>query len=481
MSISSAMSNAVLGLRAAGRGAEVISSNIANALTPGYGRRDLALSSGMLGGVTAVGVVRIVDAGLASDRRLAEAANNSASLSAGFFARLEGLYGTPDDPNSVSARLAGFQAALITAASRPDAPDRLVAAVRAANDLATTLQDTSNGIQQARSQADRAIATQVSDLNTTLQQIRTLNADITGARARGVDTSALLDQRQQLVDRIGAIVPVREIQRENGQIALYSTSGAALLDGRASVIDFTPSNSVTPYMSVDTGSLSGLTINDQPVRTGSGDGALRGGLLSAQFEIRDELAPAAQIDVDALARDLVERFQNPAVDPSLAVGDAGLFTDSGSAFDPLNEVGLSQRLAINALVDPAQAGAPWRLRDGINAAAQGPVGDATLLQNLAAALSATKNPASGSFSGTAQTGSALVSNMISAIGVDRIGAEQQLSYTSARFSELTQQQLSDGVDTDDELLRLLEVEQTYAANARMIEVLNELMQRLNQL
>ncbi|MFD2438939.1 flagellar basal body protein [Paracoccus kondratievae] len=45
MSISSAISNAVSGLTAASRGTEVVSANIANALTPGYARRELNLST----------------------------------------------------------------------------------------------------------------------------------------------------------------------------------------------------------------------------------------------------------------------------------------------------------------------------------------------------------------------------------------------------------------------------------------------------
>ena len=92
MTISGALSNAMSGLRAAGRGAELVSSNISNALTPGYGRRVLSLSSssiGTYGGVQVNGITRIVDAGLASDRRLADAENSNASLSANFFARIE--------------------------------------------------------------------------------------------------------------------------------------------------------------------------------------------------------------------------------------------------------------------------------------------------------------------------------------------------------------------------------------------------------
>jgi len=187
MSISSAMSNAVLGLRAAGRGAEVVSSNISNALTPGYGRRELVLTSGSFGGVREAGVVRLVDAGLASDRRLSEASNSNAQAQLDFHLRVESLLGTPGSAGSLSARLASFEGSLITAASRPDAPERLEMVVSEASDLAQTLGNASDGIQAARSQADQSINAQVKTLNASLAQAQKLNVEIQTTRTRGGD------------------------------------------------------------------------------------------------------------------------------------------------------------------------------------------------------------------------------------------------------------------------------------------------------
>jgi len=481
MSISSAMSNAVLGLRAAGRGAEVISSNISNALTPGYGRRELVLTSGSLGGVREAGVSRLVDAGLSSDRRLSEAAHTNAKAQLNFLQRVEGLLGTPDAPGSLSVRLADFEGSLITAISRPDAPDRLNTAVARAGDLAKGLRAASDGIQQARSEADQTIAGQVRSLNNSLAQVEKLNAGIRNVSARGGDTNALKDQRQKVVDTIGTLVPLRIFRRDGDAIALYATSGASLVDGRASEITFAPVNVVTADMSLDAGTLSGLSINGKAVRTDGDDGALRGGALAAQFTIRDKLGISAQSQVDAFARDLVERFSDPAVDPSLSLGDVGLFTDNGVAINPVNEQGLSSRIALNSAVDSEQGGESWRIRDGINATTQGPVGDSKILQNLADALNTNRPIATGSFAGSSFTSTGMVSAMISDLGSNLIGAERQVSFTSSRLSTLTQEQLADGVDSDQEIQRLILVEQSYAANARMLEVLDEMMQIMNRL
>jgi flagellar hook-associated protein 1 FlgK len=392
MSISGALSNAMTGLRAAGRASQVVSSNISNAMTPGYGVRGVALTASMLGGVRIEGITRHSNPALSADYRLASADHGQANDRMAFLSKLESLVGTPENPASLSARIATFESSLISAASRPDAPERLNAALMSAQDIVNVLAQASFGVQNTRSAADQQISDQVSTLNSGLAQVRDLNAQITKALSQGTDTTALQDMRQKLVDDLNAIVPMRQIPRENGHVALYSTGGAILLDGAAATISFDPSNQITAYQSLAAGTLSGLEINGVAIRTDSVKGALIGGTLGAQFEIRDELAPQAQVQLDALARDLVERFQDSSVDPTLLPGDAGLFTDGGLPFDPLAETGLSQRLTLNAAVDPAQGGQNWRLRDGLNAGAPGDVGDARQIQRLSAALTSARTP-----------------------------------------------------------------------------------------
>lgn len=478
MSISSAISNAVTGLRAAGRTSEVISANIANVMTPGYGVRDLALSSSQVGGVSIDGIVRNVDPALLADFRLAEAEFTNATDRTRFLNDFENLLGTADEPNSLAARLSEFEKSLISASSRPDAPERLQIVADSARDLTVLVNKASEDVQRARTDADRNIQVQVDKLNTSLANVKELNSQITRTLVTGGDTSPLLDKRQEIVNDISAMVPLRQVPRDNGQIALYSTGGVILLDGGIAEIEFTAVNQVTPYTTLENGTLSGLTINGYPVRTDSQRGALGGGSLGAQFEIRDELGTEAQAQLDAYARDLIERFQDPAVDATLAPGDAGVFTDDGIAFDPINENGLALRLSLNALVDDRQGGEVWRFRDGVNAAVPGDVGDSRLLLSMADTLTMQRTPASGAFGSGAFSASNLLASLTSQVSADRAQAEQTLSFASSQFDELTQQILSNGVDTDEELQRLLIVEQAYAANVRLIEAADDMLQAI---
>lgn len=481
MTISSALNSAMSGLQAASRASGLVSNNIANALTPGYARRTLSVSSstvGNIGGVQINGVVRQIDMQVIADRRLAGAEFGYRATTSDYLNRIEDFIGTPDQQDSLSGRLAGFESTLILASSRPDAVERLDSAALSARDLANSINSIGDGIQAARTDADRSIAAQVDRLNQALQGVQQLNASITASMAQQNDTSGLLDQRRVLIDEISEIVPVRVVDRDNGTIALYSTGGGILLDGRAAEIGFEPSNIVNEFMSVSDGSLSGLTVNGFSVNTSSVNGRLHGGTLGAQFEIRDELAPEAQTQIDALARDMIERFESGTVDPSLAPGQPGLFTDQGAALDPTLELGLARRISLNALVDPTAAGETWRLRDGLGAVAPGNSGDATLLNALSDALTETRVPLSGSYGAAPLSAAGVATGLSSQIGSYRLREDQQLSFASAQYYELSEIELANGVDTDVELQNLMVIEQAYAANARVIETVDEMFDTL---
>mgnify|MGYP001024982334 CR=1 FL=1 len=484
MSITNALNSAMSGLRAAGRVSEVVSSNISNAMTPGYARRTLSVSAasqGFSGGVHVNGIVRHVDSQILSDRRLAGAEFGYRSETTRFLDRVENLLGTPGDSGSLSGRLSDFENSLITASSRPDATERLEAAALSARDLVQTINEASNGVQNARTEADRMIASQVEQLNGVLKQVEQINYQITSTASKQNDTSSLKDQRQTMIDAISEIVPIRMVPRQNDTVALFSTGGAILLDGRAAEIGFQSANVVTPYMTIQDGTLSGLTVNGFAVNTSSASGNLRGGTLGAQFEIRDERAPDAQTQMDALARDLIERFESPAVDPSLTAGQPGLFTDSGATLDATLEPGLAGRLSLNALVDPTRGGESWRMRDGLGATAPGNAGNAEILNALTDALTEQRAPASGSFAGTPHSALDLTAALASQVGADSLREDQKLSFASAQFYEFNQLELAEGVDTDVELQRLMAIEQAYAANARMIEAVDEMLSTLMRL
>lgn len=478
MTLTSALSSAMSGLRAASRGSEVVSGNISNANTAGYVRRTLAMSSDANGGVRINGITRHVDQQIVNDRRLAGAEAGYRSATAAALTRIEDLIGTPDSPTSLAARISEFEQSLVTTSSRPDASERLTATAFAAKDLAQSINSVARGIQDARTQADHNINTQVTRLNDALKGVEALNARIVARTANDADLPAFQDQRQKLIDEISEIVPVRTVPRDRGAVSLFTTGGAILLEGRAVEVGFEPANLITQYESIEDGTLSGLTLNGVSIGTSSEHGRLRGGTLGAQFEIRDEIAVRAQSQIDAVARNLIERFEDSAVDPTLGIGEPGLFTDAGNPLDATNEIGLASRLSLNDLVDPEQAGETWRLRDGLGAAAPGESGNAELIIALRDALEAARPPASGDFGTASLNLQDVVASMSSQIGTERLRADRQMSFASAQFTELQHIELAAGVDTDVEIQNLMILEQAYAANARVISTVDEMFETI---
>lgn len=481
MTISAALNSALSGLNASSRQVQAISNNLANALTPGYGPRRVeltSLSNQSNGGVSVTAITRDVNETLTSDRRRADSAVAASTTSAAFFADVERVLGTPEDAQSLTARLAELEASFITAATRPEEESRLQAGVTRANDVAQTLNAASSQIQDLRSRAELQITQDVENANEYLRQIATLNAQIIDAQNIGTPAASFEDQRSLVLDRLAEIVPLRVFQRDNGSLAIYTPTGAGLLDGRPAELSFQATNLVTADMTQDNGLLSGLEINGIAVVTSGSSSPISGGRLAANFDVRDRLAVDTQAQLDAVARDLIERFQAPGIDPTQTPTDPGLFTDGGARFDPADEVGIAGRLAVTDAVNPDAGGAYWRLRDGLYAALPGPPGDATLLQNFSSALSDRSALSSGNLGGTARGITGHASSMLSYFGQQRLNLDQTVSFTQANQAGLVETELGLAVNSDEELQRLLLVEQAYAANARLIETAGDMLDQL---
>jgi flagellar hook-associated protein 1 len=485
MSVTSALSGALSGLSAASRQAEILSSNVANATTPGYARREVGLRAAVLAGtgqgVAIGGVSRDVDRQLLAERRLAAAGDGDRALRADFLKRMEGAVGTPDSPGSLAARLAAFDRALVEASARPESVARLETIATTATSLMQGFAAATDDIQAARSAADRRIGEEVTRLNTTMQQLHELNVNLRSFSGAGRDVSALLDERQRLVDQISAIVPLREIPRDLNQIALFTTGGAPLLEGSATVIGFSTTNTITPEMTQALGGLSGLTLNGRPYDTAGPSSPILGGSLGALFALRDDLAVTAQAKLDATARDLVERFSAAGLDPTLLPGAAGLFTDAGAVFDPLNEVGLAGRLLLNPAADPAGGGAVYRLRDGLGALSEGPAGNGSLLSALHDALAAARPLSSAGFTAGIRSFAALAGDLMSDAAAGRLAAEDEQGFAMAKLTALTDLEAQNGIDTDQEMQALLVIEKNYAANAKVIQAVADMIDTLIRL
>ncbi|MCF6273322.1 MAG: flagellar hook-associated protein FlgK [Rhodobacteraceae bacterium] len=482
MSISAAISNAYSGLTSVSRMAEITSNNVANAMNENYARREVVTSQQVLAGtgmgVNVSSINRALDLYATSSRRARGAEYGNASVLSEASTRMAKTLGVPGDAGALGTRMLNFENALRTAADNPASGSAREQVLAEADSLIGTLKNISTQTMAVRMDADASIATQVRDVNVALKKIESVNMEIRLRQGSG-DTAALEDVRKKLIDEVSSVIPIKQISRDGGIVALYTEGGAALIDGQAGELGFSATPVITPDMTLASGALSGLTLNGRPMSIGTGAGQLEGGTLSAAFEVRDIKTPEFNARIDAVALDVLERFQSPATDPTLVAGDAGLFTDNGAAFTPGDELALAQRLQINTAVDPAQGGDLWRLRDGINALAQGPAGDDSQLRRMVDAMLAERTPSAATGLISLSSATELAEGISALVAAQAVRAEDTTAYNAGQFDILRESELSiTGVDTDYEMQQLIMIEQAYAANARVISTADQLMQTL---
>jgi flagellar hook-associated protein 1 len=485
MSIASAFHSAGSGLTATARLADTVSTNVANALTPGYARRSTELTSlalgGYGGGVRAATTVRAEATLLTAERRqIAAAAAAAATLSSAHDRALAAV-GEPGDPTALASRATALETALISATTSPSSSNHLAQAVSAARALVETINAGASEASQMRLDANAEIARQIDTLNEALRAIDALNAKIKASIHHGRDTLSLEDERARQIDRIAEIVPLKTVKRENGEIAVFTASGGALLDGRVWELELEASGNAAGRLLQHRGGLEPAVV---PIAAATGAGLMDGGGLSALFEVRDRLAPALGAELDRYAADLVARFADPDLGVPAAALDAlgrGLFVDAGAATGIGSVEGLALRLELNRAVDPAAGGDVRRLRDGLDPdAPPRPEGFGAFLQGMKDAMTAPRPAPGGMASTSASLGAASLAAELGAhFGGAAARADEARAYLAAQTAVLAERELGlVGVDTDAELQYLMLVEQAYAANARVLSVIDALLKQL---
>lgn len=471
MSFSGTISNALSGMRLSSLAAELVSSNLANATNGSYAPRSVESSSRVVGGVRLDGVARQVNHALIADWRATNADHARAQTMTTHVSSIESVFSSPDDPTSLTARLADFEASLVAAEARPDLANRLEMVAYRANALTDTFNAMSERIQQTRTSVEKDIGSTVERLNGALTQVADLNSQIARKSVSGQDASALLDLRQKALDDISEIASIRVLARDHETVSIVAKGGAVLLEGTPAEIGFEPRPVVTEHMSHVDGQLGGLAVNGMDIQVSR----LGGGKIEALFALRDDVLPSHQQELDVLAENLVQRFQSSTLDPSLSASDAGLFTDGSGAYDPSNLTGLSRRLAVSGKIDVQNGGDLRFLRDGLASASAGAFGDATVLSNMVDVLSEETTLSQGQFAGQPFSLTGHASAVLTSFATQLVQHEDRLTTASASHTALTEDRLRDGVDTDHELQTLMTIEKAYAANAQVLRTVDEML------
>jgi flagellar hook-associated protein 1 FlgK len=93
-------------------------------------------------------------------------------------------------------------------------------------------------------------------------------------------------------------------------------------------------------------------------------------------------------------------------------------------------------------------------------------------------LTADRTPVSGGFMAGARSFSVLASNLLSSTASSKLAAQGQATYAATRLTTFTTMEAQGGVDSDQEMQSLLQIEQSYAANAKVMKTVDDMIQHL---
>ena len=312
MSLIQALSTAMSGLRAAQMGLAVTAGNVANVNTAGYVRESVDLVATSAGGsgtsIDVAGVNRTLDQLVQNQLWTERSGGSYADAKAQLYQQLQQAYGTPGSPSAFDHAFNDFTAAMQALATSPAAPSAQSGALSAAQALAQNLNSTSSAIQGLRTQAEQGIGVDVQQANAAMQQIAQINQELgAGGAAQDSATATLEDQRGQAITQLSQLMNIKVVQTGDNQVSVFTASGTQLVGTQAATLSFDARGALSPN-AVWSADPSQRGVGTITLTSPSGDTtdliankSIQSGQIGAYLEMRDQILPQAQGQIDQLA------------------------------------------------------------------------------------------------------------------------------------------------------------------------------------
>ena len=482
MSLMQALDTAQSSLGASSTNIAVISKNLQSAGQAGYAERTLSLVTNF--GLTTTTVQRMINAAV---QQAASDANSASSRSSAIMSGLGGLASAVGDPtsgNTLSDLLTSLSNSLQAYAADPTSASLGAGVAQSAGSIASALNSASGVATSVRNQADAGIAASVSNINQLLAQFANANAAVVSATPNSQAALDAADQRDQILSNLSAEIGVRTQAQPNGGMAIYTDSGITLFEGgRPRSVAFSPSTNLS------SGTQGGSVIIDGVDATSPmSPMPLQSGNLAGLVALRDNYGVTMQTQLDAAAGALISSFKETDQTGSGAPDQAGLFTWSGGPAMPTSTAGLAASIKVNANADPAQGGDPTLIRDGgvsnpgnpaYSYNTTGAAGYTDRLTQLENALGQAQTFPAGAQLGTSQSIAAFLAASAAWVGSTTQTQQTVADQNTARLSTANQSLQQDtGVSVDAEMTKMLEVEKSYQASAKIVTTVQNMLDSL---
>ena len=299
-------------------------------------------------------------------------------------------------------------------------------------------------VSGARQAAQDGLVSDVATANAALGTIGTLSDQIIAGQARHESTADLEDKRDVAMTTVTQLTGAKFLKQSNGDV--LALSGGTVLSTRAST---GPLAIGTATLAADTpaASVPALTVSGNPA-------PIAGGRIGAELELRDTVLPGLQTTLDGFAQALATGF---------AAQGLTLFTDATGAVPAPGTAGFAETIQVSSTVQ----GTPSMLRDG--SAAPGAAGSTAL---IGAVLGSVLNTGAGTIAGLATD---LVANhaSLASQAAGKLSTEQ-----AVQTSLTTKLSATTGVSVDSEMSRMIELQNSYGANAKVIAAVQAMWTQL---
>ncbi|MGX1165255.1 flagellar hook-associated protein 1 FlgK [Bradyrhizobium sp. USDA 372] len=336
MGLSSALASAMSGLRANQAALSIVSSNVANAQTPGYvvqTPNQIEVTTGDFGATAmTTGVSRELDAYVLNQLRTETGGSGYADQMANILKQLQNVYGTPGNSGTLEAALNKFTTALQALSTSSGASSAQTVALGAAQALATQLNVTTKGIQSLRSNVEQDLGNSARAANAAMQQIADINTKLQGLSPNDPSAATLMDQRDQAINTLSKYVDVRVTTDGSNQTNIYTTTGIQLVGaGLASEFSFASAGalSATSLYNIDP-TKSGVGALNIKLPNGSqvdvvANNVVSSGQIAADLKLRDETLVQAQNQIDQFAATMASALSDKTTAGSTVSGSPAGF------------------------------------------------------------------------------------------------------------------------------------------------------------
>ncbi|SHL56403.1 flagellar hook-associated protein 1 FlgK [Bradyrhizobium lablabi] len=311
MSLGSALATAMSGLQANQAALSIVSSNIANAQTPGYVRESTnqveVLSGDTGASVSVTGVNRQLNQFIQTQLRTETSGGAYADQIASVLTQLQSVYGTPGQAGSLETAYSNFTTAVQALSTTSGSASSQVTALTAAQNLAQQLNATTQGIQTLRSNAEQDIGISVGQANAAMTKIAQLNTKLQGLTPTDPTAATLMDQRDQAINQLSQLMDIRVSSTGNNQTSVYTSNGVELVGNQASTLSFNSQGTLNAnsQWNANPAKSSAGTLTIKLANGATMDmianNSISSGQIAADLTLRDKTLVQAQTQVDQMA------------------------------------------------------------------------------------------------------------------------------------------------------------------------------------